>query len=212
MSKSSHAARLVAVEAPSRRARKKERTRRDIFTAAMRLFVARGFDAVTIDDICAAADVARGTFFLHFPTKDALLSEYGAEVTAELAVRIGRETDDAAATLRRALRFLAARAVGNAEMVHLMVREAMARPIVLADTTEQSRGLVELLAGVVRRGQCSGELRREIDPVIAAAVLVSSYMAIVGEWARQAGKLRLRPALEQALDVVLRGLTAGGRR
>lgn len=212
MSKSSHAARLVAVEAPSRRARKKERTRRDIFTAAMRLFVAHGFDAVTIDDICAAADVARGTFFLHFPTKDALLSEYGAEVTAELAARIGRETDGAAPTLRRALRFLAARAVGNAEMVHLMVREAMARPIVLADTTEQSRSLVELLAGVVRRGQRSGELRREIDPVIAAAVLVSSYMAIVGEWARQAGKLRLGPALEQALDVVLRGLTAGGRR
>jgi hypothetical protein len=132
-------------------------------------------------------------------------------VTVELAARIGREPGGAAATLRLALRFLATRAAGHAEMVRLMVREAMARPVVLADTTEQSRDLVQLLAGVVRRGQRRGELRR-VDPVIAAAVLVSSYMAIVGEWARQAGKLRLRPALEQALDVVLGGLTAGERR
>jgi AcrR family transcriptional regulator len=212
MPKSSQSAGLALVPLPSRRVRKKERTRREIFAAAMRLFLARGFDGVTIDDICRAADVARGTFFLHFPTKDALLGEYGQEVTAALAARLGQHRGGAVAALRLALRFLAGRAVSHAEMVRLMVREAMARPVVLADTTEQSRDLVQLLAGVVRRGQLAGELRRRVDPVIAAAVVVSSYLAIVGEWARHAGKLRLRPALEQALDVVLHGLTVGGSR
>jgi len=210
MSKSSGASLALAPAVPSRRARKKERTRREIFTAAMALFVDRGFDAVTIDDICRAADVARGTFFLHFPTKDALLTEYGHEVTGELAARLGRHRGGAAAGLRVALRFLAARAVSHAEMVRLMVRETMARPVVLRDTTAQGRDLVQLLAGLVRRGQVAGELRRGVDPQVAAAVVVSSYLAIVGEWARQAGRLRLRPALEQALDVVLDGLTAGG--
>jgi AcrR family transcriptional regulator len=70
MPKSSHgAAAAIVTEVPSRRARKKERTRRDIFAAAMDLFVARGFEAVTIDDICRAADVARGTFFCISPRK-----------------------------------------------------------------------------------------------------------------------------------------------
>ncbi len=74
----------ISVAAPSRRARKKERTRAQIYGAAMQLFLARGYDAVTIEEICAAADVARGTFFLHFPTKDALLGEYGRQASAEL--------------------------------------------------------------------------------------------------------------------------------
>jgi|SRR5581483_6272898 len=202
MAKSSQA----AVATPSRRARKKARTRGEIYAAAMRLFVARGFDAVTIEDICDTADVARGTFFLHFPTKDALLGEYGVQATAELAERLRAGRRTAAAALKDALEFLAERAERHAEIVRLMVREVMARPAALADTTEQSRDLVALLAGVVRRGQASGELRGGVDPVLAAAIVVSTYMAIVGEWARRAGTLELQAAIAQALDVVLGGL------
>src|SRR5262245_6871573 len=75
----------VLSEPQTRRERKKARTRQDIYSAAMILLLHRGFDAVSIEDICADADVAKGTFFLHFPTKDALLLEYGAQVTGELA-------------------------------------------------------------------------------------------------------------------------------
>jgi AcrR family transcriptional regulator len=192
----------------SRRARKKERTRREIYAAAMELFLGRGFDAVTIDDICRAADVARGTFFLHFPTKDALLTEYGTEVTAELAERLREHRGGAASALRLALDFLAERATRHAPLVGLMVREAMTRPPLLANTAEQGRDLVQLLAGVVSGGQRAGELRRRTDPALAAAVIVASYLGIVGEWARREEKFDLREAVEQALDIVLGGLTA----
>jgi hypothetical protein len=49
----------------SRRDRKKERTRGEIYDAAMRLFASRSFTDVTIAEICDAADVGRGTFFQH---------------------------------------------------------------------------------------------------------------------------------------------------
>ncbi len=38
------------------------------------LFVERGFDEVTVDDVCAVAEVAKGTFYFHFPSKAALLA------------------------------------------------------------------------------------------------------------------------------------------
>ena len=66
----------------SRRARKKERTRHEIYAAALSLFAARGFDAVSVEQICQAADVARATFFLHFHTKSALLFEFSRLLSA----------------------------------------------------------------------------------------------------------------------------------
>ena len=73
---------------PGRRERKKARTRQTIYQAAMALFVERGYDAVTVEEVCRRADVAKGTFFLHFPTKDALLVEYGREATDDLRARL----------------------------------------------------------------------------------------------------------------------------
>jgi len=59
-------------ELQDRRARKKARTRAEIRAVARRLFEARGFDAVTIADIAAEADVAVQTVFNHFATKEEL--------------------------------------------------------------------------------------------------------------------------------------------
>jgi len=50
-----------------RRERKKEETRHRIFVAALKLFNDNGFEATTIDDITARADVSKGTFFNYFP-------------------------------------------------------------------------------------------------------------------------------------------------
>ena len=55
-----------------RRARKKAQTRSLIRETAQALFAERGFEAVTIADIAAAADVAVQTVFNHFPTKEDL--------------------------------------------------------------------------------------------------------------------------------------------
>jgi AcrR family transcriptional regulator len=59
-------------EVLDRRARKKAQTRTLIRQTAQALFAERGFDAVTIADIAAAADVAVQTVFNHFPTKEDL--------------------------------------------------------------------------------------------------------------------------------------------
>jgi AcrR family transcriptional regulator len=55
------------------RERKKRRTRASIAAAAMELFRAHGFDAVTVADVARAADVSEKTVFNYFPAKEDLL-------------------------------------------------------------------------------------------------------------------------------------------
>jgi len=50
-------------------------TRRGLLKAARALFLLKGFDAVTVDDICLAADVSKGGFYHHFPDKESILLE-----------------------------------------------------------------------------------------------------------------------------------------
>jgi AcrR family transcriptional regulator len=57
------------------RERKKEQTRRRIAGVASKLFAERGFDAVTVNEIAEAAEIAKATLFTYFPTKESLALE-----------------------------------------------------------------------------------------------------------------------------------------
>ena len=61
------------IEQPGLRARKKARTRDAIADAAVSLFLARGFEQVSVNDIAAAAEVSKPTLFRYFATKEDLV-------------------------------------------------------------------------------------------------------------------------------------------
>jgi AcrR family transcriptional regulator len=69
---------------PGRRTRKRDETRRVIAEAAMRLFIERGFDDVTVAEVAEAADVSVNTVFNHFPTKEDLF--FGSQETAGMGL------------------------------------------------------------------------------------------------------------------------------
>ncbi|MFD7667178.1 TetR/AcrR family transcriptional regulator [Streptomyces sp. NPDC059788] len=71
-----------------RRERKKAATRAVILEAATTLFVARGFDAVTVREIADAADVSPKTVFTHFPHKEALVFSDEGERHARLVAAV----------------------------------------------------------------------------------------------------------------------------
>jgi AcrR family transcriptional regulator len=74
------------------RARKKERTRDAIADAAISLFLAHGFDRVSVADVAAAAEVSKPTLFRYFTAKEDLVLHRIADHDGEAArVVLGRD-------------------------------------------------------------------------------------------------------------------------
>ncbi|WP_316775701.1 TetR family transcriptional regulator [Streptomyces sasae] len=64
---------------------KKERTREAVSATAIRLFLDRGFDRVSITEIAEAAEISRRTLFAYFPTKEDLVLHRFADHESEAA-------------------------------------------------------------------------------------------------------------------------------
>jgi AcrR family transcriptional regulator len=58
---------------------KGEKTKQRIFESAARLFCQYGFDDVSVDAIVEAAGVSKGTFYIYFESKDALIAFFLAD-------------------------------------------------------------------------------------------------------------------------------------
>ena len=69
---------------PGLRERKRQQTRERLTRMAMALFRERGFEATTLDDIAAAADISRRSFFHYFASKEDVVFAWQEEITAAL--------------------------------------------------------------------------------------------------------------------------------
>jgi len=197
----------AAAPIPTRRARKKERTRQEIFAAAMDLFAKRGFEAVTIEAICQAADVARATFFLHFPAKSALLWEWNRQVAEEFRAGLCEPRKNAIAEIRALVEHISEKLLAEADVMSELLREFFATPPEAAQARDEGRHLHALVEELVRRGQKRGELRRAVDPRLCVAVVMSTAAAILSGNVWEPGQVSPEKARAQFFEVVFHGLT-----
>ncbi|MFF4363660.1 TetR/AcrR family transcriptional regulator [Streptomyces sp. NPDC001604] len=85
---------------PGLRERKKQRMYQEVSETAIRLFLERGFDAVSVAEVAAAAGISKPTLFRYFPAKEDLVLYRIADHEAE-AARVAAEGPTPLAALRR---------------------------------------------------------------------------------------------------------------
>jgi AcrR family transcriptional regulator len=189
---------------PSLRARKKDRTRRTIQAEALRLFAEFGFQATTIEEIAAAADVAPRTFYRYFPSKEEVV--FWAEYQPTLAGFVAARPDDepAVEALRHGIvdglaSFYTQDRQRLLERISLAFRTPALHPRLRQQQAHWAAGLAEILAD--RLGARHDDLETR---AVAAAISAALWVAIE-DWQAHDGQGDLGMLIDRALRSVLAG-------
>jgi AcrR family transcriptional regulator len=164
---------------PDRQSRKRLATRQKISDAASRLFVERGFDKVTVDEIATAADVARMTVFNHFGRKEDMFFDLDEQGREDL--RAALEKRDARTSPVEALRLFAHWAVAEQlpyvrffeEGSELFMRTILDSEALKARARAIRDELAEMLA--VALAMTAGRKQPDPSATLAATLLVATW-------------------------------------
>src|SRR5579863_3592111 len=178
---------MSAVEPAGRRERKRSRTLDHLAATAFALFEAQGYDAVTMEQVAAEADVAKGTLYNHSPVKEALLAHW---IHAELAVHIPLLAAQVEEQKSFATRIWA---VLNASIVwceghraylphYLRFRFLEINAASLSEASATSSGVDRLFEAAIEASQRSGELRGDFSAAHLAALFNHLYLGALIRW------------------------------
>jgi AcrR family transcriptional regulator len=159
------------------RERKKQQTRQAIHRAAMRLFAERGFDATTIAEIAAAADISPRTFFSYFASKEEAVFPGFDQALADFdrAMRERPPGTSALEALRRWLTSAARKYSVSPDDFKLEARLRRESPAVAACDLRHQRMFERRLAQAV--GEDFGEPADALRPRLVAAAAVAALQA-----------------------------------
>jgi AcrR family transcriptional regulator len=187
---------VLVVDSLGLRERKKLDTWRAIRAAAVDLFLDRGYEAVSVDDIAAAANVSPSTFFNYFTAKEAVVFDPDpADLSTRSALLAARPAGEPLwASLREVLLGYMA-AIGESAVVR---KRVMAASSTLArsrrDTTDRIHD--ELLEWATARDCGLSERERALSVNIAMAAVVTAYAS----WEADEGVARLTDLARACLD------------
>ena len=179
-----------AIQAASRRVRRRLEARERILDAAERLFGRKGYEAATVAEIAEAADLAKNTLFSHFPTKVALLRV----LTERSLLEVFRDVGD---LMKRDLPFakkIVALFEETAEgTLRLTPRERELQATMVSVAMSRSAASIEtrfhrVFRRFIEEGRDAGELREDLsldtitiivfgvwDRLFTAALVVDDY-------------------------------------
>jgi AcrR family transcriptional regulator len=186
----------------SLRDRKRDRTRRMIQAEALRLFAQQGFQATTIEQIAAAADLAPRTFFRYFPTKEEVVfwADYQPTLAGFVATRPDHEP--ALEALRRGIvDGLAAFYGQDRERLLERIRLAFRTPALHPRLRQQQAGWAAAVAQIL--AERLGTRPEELEVRALAAAVAAALFVAIEDWQAHDGQGDLGALLDRALDAVL---------
>lgn len=202
------------------RSRRKQARPAELLEAATRLFVEKGYAATKVEEVAALAQVSKGTLFLYYPSKQALLKAVVRENIAGRFAEWQAELEAFAGTTPELVRYafqVWQERIGDTYaggICKLMASECCNFPelasFYLEEVVEPGNALVRR---ILERGVARGELRPlDLD---AAIHLITTPMFAYIHWRHSIGMLYPQPLgvsaplyFQTHVDNLLRGLSA----
>jgi TetR/AcrR family fatty acid metabolism transcriptional regulator len=208
----------VTIHSVNRMPRKSSRNgasgkREAILRAATRVFARNGYFNSKVADIARAANVADGTVYLYFKSKEEILHSIFDQSMAE-AISSGRKLIEKISDPKEKLRRIA--------MLHLE-RLGADRDLAIVFQVElrgstkfmqefSAAGFAEYL-GLLRKtfeeGQRSGVFRKDLNPKLVAKILFGALDEMATNWIISKRSYKLEPMAEVVMDVFLNGVSSG---
>lgn len=194
----------------TRFAKRKAATKQKIYETAVNLFTKNGYDETSIEEICEKADIAKRTFFNHFPTKAAVLaylSEKRLTFLNESITHTLSKSDNAAQKLLTIINVLGQLNEEEREITGLALAQFFktGSQDLSPELFNQYTFRMELI-GLIDEGKGSGLFRSDIDSGTAADIVIGVYFSTLFQWTSTKLEKPLTSELSQRIQIILQGL------
>ncbi len=186
---------------------KKQDRREQLLHVASDVFATKGYHEAKMDDIAAAADVAKGTIYLYFKDKRAIFTELIDGLSAQLTgaiIPVDTEAD-VVAQVKHNIRAVIGVLAQQPRVTSLLFDQASGVDENFRLKTDSFyRALKELLASSLGEGQRLG-IVREGDPKLYASMTIGAIREVLVETRQKTGSKRTREQVVEAFFAVLEG-------
>ncbi len=190
--------------------KRSEQTRTKLLDAALKEFAVHGYDATSVDDICAAAQVSKGAFYHHFESKHALflclLESWLQAIRTNLAALQRSTVPETMLNITEVMPGILVTARDQLPMFLEFWLQASRDDKVWEATIQPYHEFREYFAGLIAQGTREGSLR-DVDANVAGEVVLSMAVGILlqalvepegADWERTAA---------QGMKILMRGLS-----
>lgn len=191
-------------KAIDRATRRRLRTRAQLLDAARRLIIDKGYEAVTIADITDAADVGKGTFYLHFSDKEDLthaLVRDGLEELADSILTRRNQAPDPVSWRAEAVHVIFHYAHANRDLFHILLGGGSS-----AQLTQEARDFAAQVMEQLLREEVAAGRAMPYPPDVLAQIQTGAIVQTVIWWLQDAHGYAPDAIADVVIDVLRRGI------
>src|SRR6266478_7708615 len=182
-----------------------------ILRAATRVFARNGYFNSKVADIARAADVADGTGYLYFKSKEETLHSIFDQNMAE-AIASGRKLIKALSDPREKLRQIARlhleRLGADRDLAVVFQVELRGSTKFMEEFSAAGfAGYLALIRSTFEEGQRAGVFRPDLNAKIVAKILFGALDEMATNWILSPRRYKLAPMADQVLDIFLNGVS-----
>lgn len=193
----------------SRAERKKEETKNKIITVAIKLFKEQGVEATTMEQIAEEVDIAKGTLYNYFSSKEAIISEFIRQSFEVENPKTILELEKLPNTRIRMLTIMKLLIEGVSQYRDIFERFMVYRMqsmISLQNDEKERSGIANLAETIITLGQKDNEIRSDLPTGFIIDLFEFIFTETVKQYYLKPDEININKVIEQCVDLFINGV------